>query len=138
MKPQTPPASVAAADRRDQDDRRRHLPVAARSRAIVAPRAPIISWPSPPMLNMPARNEIATARPAKIKGVAATSVSVIGRIAVAMSLALPVWSAVMIRPGSPKAPDEHRAVGVDDAADRAAERRRAGRVPIVWQVARSP
>ena len=42
----------------------------------------MISWPSPPMLNMPVRNEIATARPTKMSGVAATSVSVSGRIAV--------------------------------------------------------
>ena len=71
---------------------------------IVAPRAPIISWPSTPMLNMPARNEMATASPARISGVEATSVSVSGRMAVAMSAASPVSSAVRIRTGSPNAP----------------------------------
>ena len=64
----------------------------------------MISWPSTPMLNMPARNEIATPRPVKISGVAATSVSVIGRIAVAISRGSPVWNAVRIRAGSPNAP----------------------------------
>ena len=71
---------------------------------IVAPSAPMMSWPSPPMLNMPARNEMATPRPTKISGVAETSVSVSGRIAVAMSRGSPVWSAVWIRRGSPNAP----------------------------------
>ena len=64
-----------------------------------------MSWPSTPMLNMPARNEIATARPVRISGVDATSVSVSGRIAVAMSLVLPVSKAVTMRTGSPNAPD---------------------------------
>ncbi len=56
------------------------------------------------MLNIPARNEIAIASPVKIRGIVATSVSVMGRMAFAMSVALPVWKAVAMRPGSPKAP----------------------------------
>ena len=36
---------------------------------------PMSSWPSPPMLNRPARNAIATDRPARMSGVAAVRVS---------------------------------------------------------------
>ena len=40
---------------------------------------PMSSWPSPPMLNRPARKPIATPRPVRISGVAAVSVSEIAR-----------------------------------------------------------
>ena len=40
----------------------------------------------------------------EVRGIVATSVSVIGRIASAMSFSLPDWIAVRIRPGSPSAP----------------------------------
>ena len=54
------------------------------SRAAVAPKAPRMNWPSTPMLNTLVRNATATARPVKISGVAATSVSVIGLMAAAI------------------------------------------------------
>ena len=82
--------------------------------AIAAPNAPRMNWPSTPMLNAPLRNEIATARPVKISGVAATSVSVIGRTAAAMARG--VGSAMRgddARRVAERA-DCHRAVGVDD------------------------
>ena len=63
-----------------------------------------MNWPSTPMLNTPLRNEIATARPVKISGVAATSVSVIGRMAAAMSCGLGSAIAAAILAGSPSAP----------------------------------
>ena len=74
------------------------------------------------MLNAPLRNEIATARPVKISGVAATSVSVIGRIAAAMARGVGSASAARDPRRIAERADRHRAVGVDDAADRAADR----------------
>ena len=66
--------------------------------------APRYSWPSPPMLNRPDRNPSATARPAKISGVADSRLSEIGRKA-RMSCALsPLPRAASIRPGSPSEP----------------------------------
>ena len=49
--------------------------------APIAPAAspPMTNWPSTPMLNRPAWNATATARPASSSGVADTSVSAIGR-----------------------------------------------------------
>jgi hypothetical protein len=103
MNPQSAPPTVAARMARIRSTgagRPPPIPIVT----IVANNAPRSSWPSPPMLNMPARNEIATARPTKMYGIVATSVSVMGRIAVAMSLEAPVSSAVRIRSGSPNAP----------------------------------
>jgi hypothetical protein len=39
----------------------------------------MIAWPCAPMLNRPARNGIATAKPVRISGAALVSVSEIGR-----------------------------------------------------------
>ena len=72
--------------------------------AIEAPKAPRTNWPSTPMLNAPLRNEIATARPVKMSGVAATSVSVSGRTAVAIARGVGLAIAALIRSGSPNAP----------------------------------
>ena len=75
------------------------------SRAIaVAPSAPRTNWPSPPMLNTPERNDTVMARPVKIRGVAATNVSLSGRKAVAQASGVPTFNASMNLPGSPKAP----------------------------------
>ena len=105
MKPQIPPNTTEAAIARTRITSDGRPEFWSPTPTIVAPSAPRISWPPPPMLNMPVRNEIATARPVKISGVAATSVSVSGRMAVAMSFRLPVWNALTILPGSPNAPD---------------------------------
>jgi len=72
--------------------------------AVAAPNAPRTNWPSTPMLNAPLRNEIATARPVKMSGVAATSVSVSGRTAVAMARGVGFAIAALILSGSPNAP----------------------------------
>ena len=70
------------------------------------------------MLNAPLRNETATARPVKISGVAATRVSVIGRTAAAMARGVGSASAAEIRA---ERADRHRAVGVGDGPERAAD-----------------
>ena len=72
--------------------------------ANVAPIAPMMNWPSTPILNTPLRKAMATARPVKISGVAATRVSLNGRTAAAMTFGSLVPKAAMIRAGSPKAP----------------------------------
>ena len=72
--------------------------------AAAAPNAPRTNWPSTPMLNTPLRNAIATPRPAKISGVEATSVSVMGLMAAAIARGVGSASAALILAGSPTAP----------------------------------
>ena len=74
------------------------------STATVAPMAPMMNWPSTPMLKTPLRKEIATASPVKMSGADATSVSVIGRIAPAITFGLLLLNAAASLDGTPKAP----------------------------------
>ncbi len=68
------------------------------------PSAPMMNWPSTPMLKTPLRKAMATARPQKMSGVEATRVSVSGRIAAAMAFGSFEPIAAMILVGSPNAP----------------------------------
>ena len=102
MKPHAAPVSMPAAT-----DTRRITGIGWSLRAIaamVAPNAPRTNCPSTPMLKTPLRNEMATARPQKIRGVDATSVSVMGRIAAATARGVGSARAAPIRAGSPRAP----------------------------------
>ena len=122
MKPQKPPASVAPAMANTRITRLGSPEVWSETPTNVAPSAPMISWPSPPMLNMPVRNEIATARPTKMRGVAATRVSVIGRMAVAMVRGPGFSNARAIRLRVAEGARQHGPVAVEHAPDRAADR----------------
>src|SRR5581483_11876858 len=66
--------------------------------------APAFNWPSAPMLNRPARNPRATASPAKISGVAATTVSESGFSERATWWRSPLLIALKISVGLPRAP----------------------------------
>ena len=102
MKPQAAPVSVPIASARMS---RTGGGRSRRTRtATVAPIAPMMNWPSTPMLNTPLRKAIATARPVKMSGLAATRVSVNGRIADASTFGSFVPMAATILVGSPNAP----------------------------------
>ncbi len=81
---------------------------------MVAPTAPRISCPWPPMSKRPARNASAIPRPAIMSGVVDTRVSERGRNASTRSEALPEPRASTIIARAADGAEEKRAVGVGD------------------------